>query len=200
MRVCGREPRAGAGRGRSPRQPPGKPGWGAVRPAPFLFCPRPGPGSILVHRLVSPGQPGPGTWQRTNLTVEIFLFVSVYCLLQMKCLFFLFFFLFFKQSRKPILTRADLWSQGRWEGVAGCALHEVHGGFYCTSTNSPRSGAVRRLPGLGGCQMGGCPWALPHCPTMSMFWSGLSDLPFPIHVRGCVSAGAATAPWPRVRF
>lgn len=119
-------------------------------------------------------------------------FFCIYYLLQITCMYFGF---FFKQSRNPILALGGLWSQGRWEGWWDVLCMGHMAAFIADSSGN---GAARRELVLGGHQAWDCPRALPSCLTGSTFRPGLSDLPFPVHVQGCASAGTAAAPWPRV--
>lgn len=179
-----------------PRLPPGKPGSGAARPVPVPSCARQAPGSIPARSLVSPGQPGPGTRQRTNVTLEMVGFGFGFFNLLFAADEVWGFFFFLRAKQKTHLDACGSLEPRRRDALCLGA----HGGFYPASANSPGAGAVRGQPGLGGCQAWGRPRARHRCPPVSAFRPGLSDLPFPVGMSGCVSAGAAAAPRPCVCF
>lgn len=179
-----------------PRLPPGKPGSGAARPVPVPSCARQAPGSIPARSLVSPGQPGPGTRQRTNVTLEMVGFGFGFFNLLFAADEVWGFFFFLRAKQKTHLDACGSLEPRRRDALCLGA----HGGFYPASANSPGAGAVRGQPGLGGCQAWGRPRARHRCPPVSAFRPGLSNLPFPVGMSGCVSAGAAAAPRPCVCF
>lgn len=170
----GAEPGAWVGQGRRPPAASWQTGLGGSSPGPVLClcCSREHP----ARSSVIPDSRDPEPDSRAGSS-------RVYYLLVMKRVFVALFYI--KQGRKPIVTHAGLWSQGRWEGAAGCALHRACSSFYCTSSNSPR------FWGWGSVRSGA---AHGHCPALNVFRPGLSELSFPVHVGGCVSADAALRP------